>query len=60
MPARRCGRFHSTMPSAHGWDCALVVTDHTAFDYSRIAALPLVVDTRNALKGFAGKGLFAL
>ena len=31
------------------WDCAIVVTDHTAFDYQRIAALPLVVDTRNAL-----------
>jgi UDP-N-acetyl-D-glucosamine dehydrogenase len=43
-----------------GFDCALVVTDHLAFDYGRIAALPLVVDTRNALKGFVGKGLFAL
>jgi UDP-N-acetyl-D-glucosamine dehydrogenase len=31
------------------WDCAIVATDHTSFDYERIAALPLVVDTRNAL-----------
>jgi UDP-N-acetyl-D-glucosamine dehydrogenase len=33
------------------WDCAVVTTDHSAFDYERIAALPLLVDTRNALKG---------
>ena len=33
------------------WDCAIVTTDHAVFDYQRIAALPLVVDTRNALKG---------
>ena len=32
-------------------DCAVVTTDHSSFDYRRIAALPLVVDTRNALKG---------
>jgi UDP-N-acetyl-D-glucosamine dehydrogenase len=31
-------------------DCAVIATDHTEFDYSRIAKLPLVVDTRNALK----------
>jgi len=31
------------------WDCAIVATDHTSFDYACIAALPLVVDTRNAL-----------
>jgi UDP-N-acetyl-D-glucosamine dehydrogenase len=34
-------------------DCAIVTTDHTAFDYAKIAALPLVVDTRNALRRFA-------
>jgi UDP-N-acetyl-D-glucosamine dehydrogenase len=35
-----------------GVDCAVIVTDHSAFDPSRIAScLPLVVDTRNALKG---------
>ncbi len=36
---------------AQGFDCAVITTDHAAFDYARIAALPLVVDTRNALKG---------
>ena len=31
-------------------DCAVIATDHSEFDYDRIARLPLVVDTRNALK----------
>jgi UDP-N-acetyl-D-mannosaminuronate dehydrogenase len=35
-------------------DCAVVATDHTEFDYARIAQLPLVVDTRNALKASPG------
>jgi len=33
-------------------DCAVIVTDHSAFDYRQIAARArLIVDTRNALKG---------
>jgi UDP-N-acetyl-D-glucosamine dehydrogenase len=33
-------------------DCAVIITDHSAFDYRRIAASSrLIVDTRNALKG---------
>jgi UDP-N-acetyl-D-glucosamine dehydrogenase len=33
-------------------DCAAIITDHSAFDYPRIAAQSrLIVDTRNALKG---------
>ena len=37
-----------------GLDCALLATDHAAFDYDLIAAhAPLIVDTRNA---FAGRG----
>jgi UDP-N-acetyl-D-glucosamine dehydrogenase len=33
-------------------DCAVIITDHKAFDYARVvAAFPVVVDTRNALKG---------
>ena len=33
-------------------DCAVVITDHSAFDYADLAArAPLIVDTRNALKG---------
>jgi UDP-N-acetyl-D-glucosamine dehydrogenase len=39
---------------SQAWDCAVVTTDHTQFDYSCIAALPLVVDTRNACRGFEG------
>jgi UDP-N-acetyl-D-glucosamine dehydrogenase len=35
-------------------DCFAIVTDHSAFDYQRIKNLPLVVDTRNALKGAKG------
>ena len=42
------------------WDCAVVTTDHAVFDYRRIAALPLVVDTRNALKGPATATVFKL
>jgi UDP-N-acetyl-D-glucosamine dehydrogenase len=41
-------------------DCAVVATDHTEFDYARIAQLPLVVDTRNALKAFARPSIFTL
>jgi UDP-N-acetyl-D-glucosamine dehydrogenase len=43
-----------------GFDCAVVATDHSGFDYERLAALPLVVDTRNALKNFNTPGLFRL
>ena len=33
-------------------DCAAIITDHSSFDYLRIAAQSrLIVDTRNALKG---------
>jgi hypothetical protein len=41
-------------------DCAVVATDHGVFDFGRIAAMPLVVDTRNALKAFARPGIFGL
>jgi UDP-N-acetyl-D-glucosamine dehydrogenase len=34
------------------YDCAVLTTDHSAFDYqAMVAALALIVDTRNALKG---------
>jgi UDP-N-acetyl-D-glucosamine dehydrogenase len=33
-----------------GFDCAIIVTDHDAFDYERLVReTPLVIDTRNAL-----------
>jgi UDP-N-acetyl-D-glucosamine dehydrogenase len=42
-------------------DCAVIITDHKVFDYPRIAkAFPLVVDTRNALKGVQGDNIFRL
>jgi UDP-N-acetyl-D-glucosamine dehydrogenase len=41
------------------WDCVVVATDHSAFDYDRIASFPLVVDTRNAIKR-AGEQVFTL
>jgi UDP-N-acetyl-D-glucosamine dehydrogenase len=35
-------------------DCVVVLTDHSAFDYAAIVAhAPVVVDTRNAVKGVA-------
>jgi UDP-N-acetyl-D-glucosamine dehydrogenase len=37
--------------SFSGADCVAILTDHRAFDYSMIvAAAPLIVDTRNAIK----------
>jgi UDP-N-acetyl-D-glucosamine dehydrogenase len=36
-------------------DCVLLVTDHSSYDYARIASqAPLIVDTRNAFKGVKG------
>jgi UDP-N-acetyl-D-glucosamine dehydrogenase len=34
------------------YDCAIITTDHDGFDYARIADMPLVLDTRNALKDY--------
>jgi UDP-N-acetyl-D-glucosamine dehydrogenase len=37
----------------NGADCVVIVTDHSAFDYKAlVATASLIVDTRNALKGF--------
>jgi UDP-N-acetyl-D-glucosamine dehydrogenase len=34
------------------YDCVLIVTDHSAYDYPRIVReAQLVIDTRNATKG---------
>jgi UDP-N-acetyl-D-glucosamine dehydrogenase len=42
-------------------DCALIVTDHKVFDYNAVAKLfPIVVDTRNALKGTTSEKIFKL
>jgi UDP-N-acetyl-D-glucosamine dehydrogenase len=42
------------------YDCVVVATDHAVFDYARIAARPLIVDTRNALKKYARPGIFGI
>ena len=45
----------------HGLDCALITTNHECFDYEAIVRqAPLVVDTRNALKGMSGAHIFRL
>ncbi len=43
------------------YDCAVICTDHKVFDYERMAAnVPLIVDTRNALKGIDRPSIFKL
>jgi UDP-N-acetyl-D-glucosamine dehydrogenase len=47
--------------AADGADCALIITDHKVFDYTRLAkAFPLIVDTRNALKNVQSEHIFRL
>ena len=44
-----------------GIDCAVIATDHSGFDYESIAQqAPIVVDTRNALKGVKRDNIFRL
>ncbi len=44
-----------------GLDCALITTNHDCFDYNSIVhQAPLIVDTRNALKGFTSTHIFKL
>ena len=44
-----------------GIDCAVIATDHTAFNYAVMPGrFPLVVDTRNALKGNTAQNIFRL
>jgi UDP-N-acetyl-D-glucosamine dehydrogenase len=45
----------------HAMDCAVVLTDHSAFDYSTLAAdSALILDCRNALKNYPGENLVPL
>ena len=47
--------------SAAEADCVVIVTDHKAFDYSRILERArLIVDTRNALKGVTSEKIVRL
>jgi UDP-N-acetyl-D-glucosamine dehydrogenase len=44
-----------------GFDCAIIATSHREFDYGMIASRsPLIVDTRNALKGMPGTHIHRL
>jgi UDP-N-acetyl-D-glucosamine dehydrogenase len=44
----------SPLEDLGSYDCVLIVTDHSAYDYARIVReAKLVVDTRNATKGIA-------
>ncbi len=46
---------------SNGIDCAVITTDHSGFDYESIAQqAPIVVDTRNALKGVKRDNIFRL
>ena len=46
---------------ADGIDCAVIVTDHAGVDYAAIGRrVPVVVDTRNALRGAEGLHIFRL
>jgi UDP-N-acetyl-D-glucosamine dehydrogenase len=64
VPALRPGREHSftlrsvelTPETLRGFDVAVLVTDHQAFDYGAILEhAPLIVDTRNAFARFLGE-----
>jgi len=44
-----------------GVDCAVITTDHKDIDYEDISKrVPVIVDTRNALKGIKGNHIFRL
>lgn len=50
-----------TLPSVEAADCVVIVTDHTGIDYaSVIEKSKLIVDTRNALKGFRSEKIVRL
>ena len=47
--------------AGQGIDCAVICTNHRVFDYPAIVKrFPLVVDTRNALKGIDSPNIFRL
>jgi UDP-N-acetyl-D-glucosamine dehydrogenase len=66
VPALRLGeRTMDAVPLAAamqgGYDCAVIVADHSNLDYDAVLkAFPLVVDTRNALKGRVSEKIFRL
>ncbi len=50
-----------TGPALKAYDCAVIVTDHSAFNYGQIVKnAKAVVDTRNALKNFRTPNVFKI
>jgi len=66
VPAiREEGFALDALPSGNGYlgnvDCVVILTDHREFDYGWVAEnAPLVVDTRNALRGVPGDHIIRL
>src|SRR5262245_6385862 len=65
MPAEHGHKPRTEVPLAKalavGFDCAVITTNHKTFDYDQIVAKsPLILDTRNALKGRPGAHIFRL
>jgi len=66
IPAIREEGFSlDALPLANGYlgtvDCVVILTNHREFDYAYVAAnSPLVVDTRNALKGLRADNIIRL
>jgi len=53
--------LNAVEPAKADADCAVICTNHSAFDYEQIVKkFPLIVDTRNALRGREGTGIFRL
>ena len=49
------------LPAAADADCVVIITDHKAFDYKGLVdSAKLIVDTRNALKGFRSEKIVRL
>jgi UDP-N-acetyl-D-glucosamine dehydrogenase len=47
--------------TAYGADCVVIITDHASFDYrSLVEKAALIVDSRNALKGFKSDNIVRL
>jgi UDP-N-acetyl-D-glucosamine dehydrogenase len=57
------GQLHSSemSPNLAECDCAVIITNHRSVDYDEVVRkAPLVVDTRNALKGRSGPNIVRL
>ncbi len=65
VPVLRHGTLDLTSVGEHDaarrCDCAAIITDHQLFDYpGMVERFPLIIDTRNALKGVKSEKVFRL